>query len=215
MLTYLRPREHVTTYADLSQVFSDYSFVLFPQLFSMFIRRDDQGIKTFGVQWLALIDELDTVLSSNKHFLLGKWLHSARSWAADDSPADFYERNARDLVTVWGNNGVLNDYASKMWGGLCRTYYRQRWKIFFDMLSSSRADEDFKSFSTEVSDAILAFETKWQTMPLDISPVPVGDSIKTATAAYKQYGEAITKAQDAISGDAWAVVQDMRQMMQG
>ena len=43
----------------------------------------------------------------------------------------YYEENARCILTVWGQkNTQLNDYANRGWGGLTRTFYRERWKRF-------------------------------------------------------------------------------------
>ena len=34
--------------------------------------------------------------------------------------------NARNILTLWGPTGQINDYAKKEWGGLVRDYYKQR-----------------------------------------------------------------------------------------
>jgi alpha-N-acetylglucosaminidase len=49
-----------------------------------------------------------------------------------DSPQlkDYYEKNARNLITTWG--GSLNDYASRSWAGLIRDYYAKRWEMYID-----------------------------------------------------------------------------------
>ena len=43
---------------------------------------------------------------------------------------DYYEKNARNLITTWG--GSLNDYASRSWAGLISDYYAKRWEVYIN-----------------------------------------------------------------------------------
>ncbi|XP_067825384.1 alpha-N-acetylglucosaminidase isoform X2 [Heptranchias perlo] len=107
-------------YEDLKNAFLNYSIV---------------GLQTSGNALSHdLLPELDKLLSSNRHFLLGHWLETARSLATNEKEADLYEFNARSQITLWGPGGNLLDYANKQWGGLINDYYAQRWDLFVSTL---------------------------------------------------------------------------------
>ncbi len=106
-----------------------------------------------------VFDHTDRLLSSHESFLLGKWISDARSWGTTAAEKDYYEQQARTLLTIWGGP-VLNDYANRMWGGLVKSYYAQRWNMFFDAAIKAveegrELDED--GFYAELSD----FENNW------------------------------------------------------
>gem|GEM_PF-4425560 len=43
-----------------------------------------------------------------------------------------YERNARDLITLWGNaDSPLHEYSCRQWSGLLNDFYKVRWQKFF------------------------------------------------------------------------------------
>ena len=44
------------------------------------------------------------------------------------------EYNARNLVTLWGPNGEISNYARKQWNGLIKYYYKPQWVLFFNMV---------------------------------------------------------------------------------
>jgi alpha-N-acetylglucosaminidase len=67
---------------------------------------------------LEILSAIDEVLMTNEHFLLSKWIYSARVLAGNDSQyADLLEFNARSLITLWGPQGKNNDRAAKDLGG--------------------------------------------------------------------------------------------------
>uniref|UniRef100_A0A8C4W4U3 Alpha-N-acetylglucosaminidase n=1 Tax=Gopherus evgoodei TaxID=1825980 RepID=A0A8C4W4U3_9SAUR len=90
-----------------------------------------------GVLLYDLLPELDGLLASDPHFLLGRWLEQARATATSDREAELYDLNARNQVTLWGPNGNILDYANKQLGGLVLDYYRVRWSLFVSALVES------------------------------------------------------------------------------
>ncbi|KAH1174423.1 hypothetical protein KIL84_002567 [Mauremys mutica] len=90
-----------------------------------------------GVLLYDLLPELDGLLASDPHFLLGRWLEQARAMATSDKEAELYDLNARNQVTLWGPNGNILDYANKQLGGLVLDYYRVRWSLFVSALVES------------------------------------------------------------------------------
>ena len=78
----------------------------------------------------ALFVSMDAVLTEHPTLNLARWIGFARE-AAEGEPAlaDYYETNARRLITIWGP--PVNDYAAKLWGGLIGSYYWQRhWRAW-------------------------------------------------------------------------------------
>jgi alpha-N-acetylglucosaminidase len=132
-----------------------------------------------GNDLLTLLESLDAVLSTNKHFSLSTWLASARSFAHTANMTAYYEYNARNQITLWGPNGEINGYASKVWGGLVRSYYLPRWKIFLQYLDDHPVDT---YNGTELTGDLLNFSQRWQIETWGLSPAEsfvVSDDLRT------------------------------------
>ena len=108
---------------------------------------------------LDLMDDADTLLCGVAPFNCANWVQAARSWGSNKREQDYYETQARTLLTVWGGP-VLNDYANRMWGNLIKPYYRGRWSRFFQVVDSSvvaGVPFDQSRFNKSLS----AFEHDW------------------------------------------------------
>ena len=106
-----------------------------------------------------LFADVDTLLNTHSAFMLGPWIEAARDWGTTKKEKDYYERQARTLLTVWGGP-VLNDYANRMWGGLVGDYYAKRWNLFFEaVIKAVKEGKEFdeKAFGEELS----KFEHTW------------------------------------------------------
>lgn len=76
-----------------------------------------------------LMKAMDRLLASHPHFSLQRWIDFARSHGnGNEKLADYYEKNARRIVTIWGP--PVDDYAAKIWSGLIRDYYLPRRQIY-------------------------------------------------------------------------------------
>ena len=109
--------------------------------------------------------DADRLLCSLAEFNFHHWIIDARRWGDDLQLRDYYETQARVLLTVWGGP-VLNDYANRLWGGLLEEYYwQQRWKPFFmGALEARRNGTDFdeETFKKQLSEREqeFAYRTK-------------------------------------------------------
>lgn len=134
---------------------------------------------------LDLAADLDALLATDSHFLLGRWIRDARSWGATTSESDWLEWNARVQITLWGtragNGARIANYAEKQWAGLVSSYHLPLWREFFarvgagvnpnslrnDMLEQAEqwTNSTGESFATEpVGDAVnmtAALLNKW------------------------------------------------------
>jgi alpha-N-acetylglucosaminidase len=128
--------------------------------------------------FLALCDSLVAVVKMRPEFSLEDWIADARSWGVTEEEKDYFEMNARTLITVWGDGYHLTDYANRDYDGLIETFYKVRWKMFFDaVLAAHDAGESFVNMRTprykrsqEQKDCVRAlkfdediwdFELKW------------------------------------------------------
>lgn len=111
----------------------------------------------------GIFKDMDALLACEPSFLLGGWISDARSRGADKREKNYFESNARCLITTWGDRGSsLGDYASREWSGLMSSFYLARWNMFFDYCEDSvRKGKDFdqEGFSEKVS----GFEKDWWT----------------------------------------------------
>ena len=88
-------------------------------------------------RFLALILDQDRMLATRSEFRLGRWTEMARALGTTAEEKELYEKNARMLLTTWGDyaqceRGGLHDYSNREWQGLLSSYYYPRWKSFFE-----------------------------------------------------------------------------------
>ena len=144
------------------------------------------GLQISGEKLLTFIADADKLLSSDKIYLLGRWINRAINIAPDSKYQDLFEFNARNLITLWGPNGNINDYARKSWGGLYIDYYYPRWKLFVDgVINSTEYGKDFdiNKFHTDA----LNFGKSWQYSHKRYSSEPIGNTCTIAKELYSKY----------------------------
>lgn len=103
---------------------------------------------------------MDNLNSHHPHATLAHWLNQARDLGTTPQVKDYYEMNARRLITTWG--GSLNDYACRNWSGLLWDYYGKRWENYIRevtvaVLSGKGFDEASYRKATD------KFQEKWVT----------------------------------------------------
>lgn len=105
-----------------------YDYFLLAQ--NAYTHSDAMTLKALSSDMLSLLFDWDALLSSHPSYLLGRWIADARAWAKDSDEADLFDYNARNQITLWGDQAEIDDYAAKHWGGLARNYYLRRWQLF-------------------------------------------------------------------------------------
>ena len=154
-------------------------------------RKDIQKLKEKGNEMINLMNDIDTILASNKNSLVGAWIEDARSMAASPAERKYFEQDARKILTVWGEKGGhLVDYANRSWAGLTKTYFGERWKMFvqevIDAVQKNKPFDD-KKFSNYVTD----FEEKWAEGSDKFTSAPKGNSGAISSMLYKKYAARI------------------------
>ena len=148
--------------------------------------RDVDSMKERAAEMLEIMDDMESLTACHRTFSFKEWIDSARSCGKDDCQADYYEKNARTLVSVWGDSYHLSDYASRSWTGMISSYYKVRWQKFLDrVISDVSAGKNFdqKRFDEE----IWQFECSWTDPVRDMEIPESGEGISVAAGLYEKY----------------------------
>ncbi len=155
------------------QRFADYK--------SAYEARDTEAMSACKDELLGIFDTLDELLASQPYFLVGKWIADARNWGVTPEEADYFESNARNLLTSWGDRGnLLTDYADRSWAGLVGTYYKPRWEMFFAAVDEALAAGQplegarYDTLLEKMKDFEYAW---WKDRPGTFAATPKGDPI--------------------------------------
>lgn len=57
------------------------------------------------MEMLDILNDLDLLLSSHSSFLFGKWIQDASKFGINAEEIAYYRKNARCLLTTWGEKG--------------------------------------------------------------------------------------------------------------
>jgi alpha-N-acetylglucosaminidase len=169
------------------QVLGNYFSTLRDDYTSAYEKRDTVEMDIKEKQMLTVIDDVDRLLQTQPSMLLGKWISDARKQGKDDNEKNYYEKDAKMLLTVWGGNErLLNDYANRSWAGLTGDFYKRRWMMFFDDVSLSvRNGTDFNEEGFKKK--IELFEDNWLFEKKVYRDKPIGDSFKICQELVKKY----------------------------
>lgn len=109
----------------------------------------------------------DQLLELHPTLNLSRWIDFARKHGINEGQKNYYERNARRIVTVWGP--PVDDYSARIWSGLIRDYYLPRWKEYFQ---SKQKNKPYN---------ITDWELNWVEKQQGVSPVKkIDDPVKLA-----------------------------------
>ena len=175
------------------QVLADHFMVLRDSFTSAYREENLELLMISGKQMLELMDDLDRLLASHSSFLLGDWLQDARKYGTNPDEADYYEKNARNIITTWGGEAhPLTDYANRNWAGLTKTYYAGRWLMFIEEVIESVEKGD--PFDEEAFlKKITAFEWDWVERKEEYPHQPVGNSVEIARQLMEKYRSQIVR----------------------
>ena len=143
-----------------TQALGNHFAVLRDRLTQAYEERDLVSAEQTGALMLEALDDLDALAACDPSLRLDRWLDDASSWGGTPEEKAYYRRNARTLITIWGEQTSIKDYATRLWSGLIDSYYAPRWKMFIDeILDCIREDRiyDEKAFFERLD----AFELDW------------------------------------------------------
>jgi alpha-N-acetylglucosaminidase len=176
------------------QVLGNYANTIEPKIMTAYKQNDTAAFKHYTIAFIQLMDDMDELLGTRKHFLLGAWIADARANGITPKERNLYEFNARDLVTLWGNrDSPLHEYSSRQWAGLIKGFYEPRWKMFFEGLHQSIVNKtpfDDAAFENKVKD----WEWAWVNRHDKYATTEKGNSVEVANRLFKKYDKTIEKA---------------------
>lgn len=113
-----------------------------------------------GGTMLQLLSDIDALAACEPQLRLDRWINEASSYAATENEAAYYRRNARLIVTTWGDECNIRDYSSRGWSGLISSYYAPRWKMFIEEIVS--CIKEGREYDQEVLfERLTEFENDW------------------------------------------------------
>ena len=175
------------------QVLANYANSIHAKLVMAYREKDRTAYKKYSNEFLQILTDLDSLLGTRKDFLLGQWISDARSFGNNPEEKALYERNARDLITLWGDaNSPLHEYSCRQWSGLLSDFYKPRWEIFFKMTTDSL--DAGKEFDPAVFDKYIRnWEWEWVNKRKDYAVEPSGNSIDRVIMLYNKYNREIPR----------------------
>lgn len=157
-----------------------------------FKKKDLNKFLKVKTQFVNLIKDFDLLLSTRKEYLLGTWLEDAKRWGETEKEKTLYEKNARSLITLWGDTCTenqfddLNNYAYKQMAGMFSDYHLVRWNKFFVEVETAlrnNANWDRKPFL----DASCAWEKNWAHQQKKFTNIPAGNPVEISRILWKKY----------------------------
>ena len=169
------------------QALANYAHTLQEKWIQAYREKNNSAFEGYSGRFLELIDDMDRLLATRKDFLLGPWIADARRWGATPAEKALYERNARDLITLWGDaNSPLHEYSCRQWSGLLTDFYRPRWQQFFQLLRicmEGSLQPDLEAFDKKIS----SWEWDWVNSRTDYPTSPTGKTVIVVQQLYKKY----------------------------
>ena len=170
------------------QVLANYATPLQQKWVLAYLQHDVAGYDRYTKEFLELMDDMDVLLATRKDFLLGRWIGDARRCGVDEAEKDLYEKNARGLITLWGDKeSGLHEYSCRQWAGLIKDFYKPRWEQYFVYLRHKFEKGD-RMETTDFEQAIKEWEWKWVNTRGVVYPEEgAGDEIGVVSRLYKKY----------------------------
>jgi alpha-N-acetylglucosaminidase len=176
------------------QVLANYAITLQQKWVGAYLMHDTTAYTLYTNKFLELMDDIDLVLSTRKDFMLGKWIEDARANGISDDEKNLYEKNARDLITLWGDQeSELHEYANRQWAGLIKDFYRPRWEKYFKYLHVKMIHGE-RMETNDFEKEIKAWEWSWVIdHSVKYSTIPTGNPIEISVGLFKKYESEILK----------------------
>lgn len=157
--------------------------------------KDKVAFNRFSSDFLAMLSDQDQLLGSQRDFMLGPWLDSARRVALTTKQRKQNEHAARMLISTWTETKtMLDNYSWREWNGMLGRYYLPQWQMFIDDLKAKLDGQTPKGID------YFAFRQQWasKSWSEDSYPVePSADSITQSRKVLKKWGVWLDEHYDA------------------
>ena len=166
------------------QLLGNYFLTVKDDFDRMYEAKDLPALKARAAEMREILNDLERLNAFHGRCSLDKWISDARKYGNTPELKNYYEKNARNLITTWG--GRLNDYASRTWAGLIKDYYSKRWDMYLDAVVA--AVENNREFDQEKLDGeFRLFEDSWVSSTRPVEVTPEGDLLIYARFLLNKY----------------------------
>jgi alpha-N-acetylglucosaminidase len=176
------------------QVLANYALVLHEKIVRAYQDKDESSFAQHSNEFIQLLDDLDRLLATRKDFLLGPWIQQARNCGKTLEEKSLYERNARNLITLWGGeDNRLHEYSCRQWSGLIGDFYKRRWEQFFDRLATAlkkNETADLEKFERDIK----KWEWTWVNTQGNFPTESTGSSIAVVHELFQKYRNELNNA---------------------
>lgn len=148
--------------------------------------RNIEKMESLRQEMTELLVWLEALNSCHPFCTMHKWIEQARDLGIAPEVKDYYEMNARRLVTTWG--GDLNDYSCRNWSGLMVNYYSKRWSLYLEyLLECAKNGKEYRH--PELQQSIKNLQDSWpekKELPWVIDELNVTKKCKLINAIYRE-----------------------------
>ncbi|XP_066253772.1 alpha-N-acetylglucosaminidase [Euwallacea similis] len=170
------------------QVLQENGDLYYNKLISAFNDKNITEFQKLATVFRGIFLDLESILATNKAFLLGTWLEAAKSAADGSREAKLFEFNARNQITLWGPEGQIKNYAIKQWSGVVNDFLYPRWDEFVYGMNLSLVNNITFNQAVEQNVIFLLYEEPFVFATNTYPTEPSGDSVQIAeTIANRSY----------------------------
>lgn len=170
-----------------TQALGNHFAVLRDELTSAYRQRDIVKAREIAALMRQMLDDIDALVSCDTQFSLKRWLDDASACGQTPEEAAYYRRNARTIITVWGDSKTLLDYATRLWGGLMESYCAPRWEMYIDEILSC-IEEGREYDQAALFERMAEFEKAWAASDDAIDYKEPADPVEMSRALIARYG---------------------------
>lgn len=169
------------------QTLANLAFKVREKLLEAYKAKDIKMFDSYSSLLLDIARDMDRCVSTIPEFTLKKWIDDARALGKDEESKLYYEKNAKVLITTWGQKGNgLIDYAARDLSGLINSFYKKRWELYFDAVRKTMANGttfDQKKFDIDIAE----FEWNWCVTKYQQNENPAENASVVVKELYKKY----------------------------
>ncbi|MEO6229542.1 MAG: alpha-N-acetylglucosaminidase [Ferruginibacter sp.] len=155
------------------QVLSNRADKVFVDFVKAYNEKNMVAFEVATKHFLQLADETDALLNTHVYYRLSTYQLQALAAGNTNAEKKNNLHNAMMLITYWGENNPkednLHEYAYKEWAGMMQSFYKKRWKIYFDYLRKQLNNKpatapDFFTWEhnwATANEAVMYEKTKW------------------------------------------------------
>lgn len=169
-----------------TQAIGNHFEILRDELTSAYYEKDYSKAEAVGKLMMELLADLDSLAACEPSLRLDRWLSDATACADNPEEAAYYRKNACTLITIWGKECSIRDYATRLWSGLIDSYYAPRWEMYIEEILSCMKDGR-KYDENAFFERLEIFENDWVENDKEIVFRPSSDYKKLSYALLDKY----------------------------